>query len=111
MGNTKRSKSPTRAQINVDKGHSKTQVHQVINLLQESILDQLRACKTPEQLLELDKQITFETELGPLYRVICDFLKHKAIAPIEAANWLGTLMDNREQLLEDCLTTTCKLSN
>ncbi len=81
----------------------------MINLLNDPVVDQLRACKTPEQLLALDKQISIDSGLGPLYKVICDFLKDRTIAPIEAANWLSTLMDNRERLLEDCLSTTCKL--
>ena len=80
----------------------------MINLIQDTIVDELRACKTPEQLLALDEELNLTNESTPLYRLICEFLKDRTIAPIEAANWLGTLMDYRERQLENCLMTTCK---
>ena len=84
-------------------------VSKMINLIQETIVDQLRACRTPEQLLALDEKLNLNQGSLPLYRLICEYLRDRTIAPVEAANWLGTLMDNRERQLEDCLMTTCKL--
>ncbi|HJN34796.1 MAG TPA: hypothetical protein QF700_11870 [Prochlorococcus sp.] len=81
----------------------------MINRMREAIVDQLRSCSTPEQLLALDEQIRVETDAGPLYRVICNFLRDRTVAPVEAAIWLGTLMDHREKQLDDCLNLHCQL--
>lgn len=77
--------------------------------LRMEVLDKLRSCRTPEQLLELDEQLMLEKDGEPLYRVICEVLRHRAIAPVEAATWLSTLMDHREKQLNDCLNLNCQL--
>ena len=75
----------------------------------DAIVDQLRSCRTAEQLLALDEQIRVETATEPLYRVICSFLRDRTVAPVEAALWLATLMDHRERQLDDCLHLHCQL--
>ena len=45
----------------------------------------------------------------PLHRVICDALRNRTVAPVEAARWLATLMDHRNQQLTACLNLTCQV--
>ena len=84
------------------------QVGAMLNKLHEAIVDQLRECRTPEQLIALDEQISLETNTEPLYRVICEFLRDRTIAPVEAAKWLSTLMDNQEKKLHECTNLHCQ---
>ena len=65
----------------------------------EGIVDQLRACHTREQLLAFDARFNCESNLGPLYLLICDFLHDRTISPALAAKWLRTLLDDREHKL------------
>ena len=81
----------------------------LVDRVNSVVEEQLRACRTPEQLLALDKMIALETDVGPLYRHICNFLRDRTIAPVEAANWMGTLMDNRESMLNEYIKPKSKL--
>ncbi len=65
----------------------------------EAIVDQLRACKTKEQVLAFDARFNLEANVGPLYQVICGFLHDRTISPALAAKWLKTLLDDRETQL------------
>ena len=84
-------------------------IFRMLRTLRNDVLKKLRSCRTPEQLLALDEQMMLESEGEPLYRVICEVLRHKAIAPVEAARWLATLMDHRDKQLNDCLHLNCQI--
>ena len=45
----------------------------------------------------------------PLHRLICDALRDRSVAPVEAANWLTTLMEHRNQQLTACLNLSCQV--
>jgi len=65
----------------------------------DAIVDQLRACKTPEEILDFEKWFNSETNSGPLYEVICEFLRTRSISRGLAAKWLGILLNDRDKRL------------
>ncbi|WP_320676947.1 hypothetical protein [Prochlorococcus sp. MIT 1300] len=82
--------------------HEHQEMDSFVDCIHVAIADQLRACRTPEQLLDLERMVSLKTDVGPLYRLICDFLRDRTVAPVEAASWMGTLMDNKEKELNAC---------
>ena len=67
--------------------------------VREHIVDQLRSCRTREQLLAFEERFNCEAESGPLYLLICEFLHDRTISRALAAKWLRTLLDDRENQL------------
>ncbi len=65
----------------------------------EAIVDQLRACHTSEEILDFECRFNSEADSGPLYAVICDFLRSRSISRGLAAKWLSTLLNDREKRL------------
>ena len=65
----------------------------------EAIVDQLRACKTTEEVLAYDAIFNVENKDTRLYIVICDFLHSRTISRVIGARWLKTLLDDREKEL------------
>ena len=68
--------------------------------VRDAIVDQLRACKTTEEILHFESWFNSETNSGPLYKVICEFLRTRSISRGLAAKWLGTLLKDRDKKLE-----------
>ena len=68
--------------------------------VREAIVDQLRACKTKEQVLSFEERFNCETNAGPLYSWICDFLHDRTISPALGAMWLRTILEDRESQLQ-----------
>ncbi|WP_320673644.1 RNA recognition motif-containing protein [Prochlorococcus sp. MIT 1341] len=68
--------------------------------VREAIVDQLRACKTKEQVLSFEERFNCETNAGPLYSWICDFLHDRTISPALGAKWLRTILEDRENQLQ-----------
>ena len=66
----------------------------------EAIVDKLRACQTTEEILDFETWFNSETSSGPLYIVICDFLRERYISRGLAAKWLSTLLRDREEKLK-----------
>ncbi len=67
----------------------------------EAIVDQLRACKSPQEILEFEVWFNKETNSGPLYEIICDFLRNRYISRGIAAKWLKTLLEDKENKLHN----------
>ena len=67
--------------------------------VREAIVDQLRACKTTEEILHFESWFNSETNSGPLYEIICDFLRTRSISRGLAAKWLGILLNDRDNKL------------
>ncbi len=78
---------------------AKSQVNAMSKSTREAIVDKLRACQTDEQLLEFDAQFNSESNVGPLYLVICEFLHNRTISHAIASKWLKTLLEDRENKL------------
>ncbi len=68
--------------------------------VREAIVDQLRACQTKEQVLAFEARFNCETNAGPLYLWICDFLHDRTISPALASRWLRTILEDRENKLK-----------
>ena len=68
--------------------------------VRDAIVDQHRICKTPEEILHFESWFNSETNSGPLYEVICDFLRTRSISRGLAAKWLSTLLNDRENKLK-----------
>ena len=69
--------------------------------VKDAIVDQLRACKTQEEILHFENWFNNETNSGPLYEVICDFLRTRSISRGLAAKWLSILLNDRESRLKN----------
>ena len=67
--------------------------------VRDAIVDQLRACQTAEEILDFEIWFNAETNSGPLYEIICEFLRTRSISRGLAAKWLGILLNDREQRL------------
>ncbi len=67
----------------------------------DAIIDQLRACKTPDEKLAFERWFDTTVDQGPLYSVICDLLKSRSISRYTASKWFETLLKNRDQRLNE----------
>ena len=65
----------------------------------DAIVDQLRACHTPSEILEFEKWFNSTVNIGPLYSIICDLLRNRSISRGTASKWFETLLKNRDEKL------------
>ena len=65
--------------------------------IQEALVDKLRACKSKEEILDFENSFNTRTDIGPLYEVICNFLRNRSISRGLAAKWLSTLIADKEE--------------
>ncbi len=65
----------------------------------DAIVDQLRACHTPTEILEFEKWFNNTVKIGPLYTIICDLLRNRSISRGTASKWFETLLKNRDEQL------------
>ena len=67
----------------------------------DAIVDQLRACHTPSEILAFERWFDKTVKIGPLYSVICDLLKNRSISRFTASKWFETLLKNRDEKLNE----------
>ena len=77
--------------------------------LEERVVSALRACRNADDLVALDEQLAIDCRDLSLHRLICDGLRDRSVARVEAANWLTTLMEHRNQQLTTCLNLSCQV--
>ncbi|AAP99858.1 MULTISPECIES: hypothetical protein [Prochlorococcus] len=65
----------------------------------DAIIDQLRACNTPSEILAFEKWFDNTVNVGPLYTVICDLLRNRSISRCTASKWFETLLKSRDEKL------------
>ncbi len=65
----------------------------------DAIVDQLRACHTPAEILAFEKWFNTTVNIGPLYSIICDLLRNRSISRCTASKWFETLLKNRDDKL------------
>ena len=65
----------------------------------DAIVDQLRACHTPTEILEFENWFNNTVNIGPLYSIICDLLRNRSISRGTASKWFETLLKNRDEKL------------
>ena len=65
----------------------------------DALIDQLRACQSPEEILKFEKWFDSNIESDKLYKRICELLKNRSISRALASKWLLTLIEDRENTL------------
>ena len=65
----------------------------------DALIDQLRACKNPEEILKFEKWFNSNIESDKLYKRICELLKNRSISRALGAKWLMTLLEDREKTI------------
>ena len=65
----------------------------------DALIDQLRACQNPEEILRFEKWFNSNIESDRLYKRICELLKNRSISRALAAKWLITLIENRDSTI------------
>ena len=70
----------------------------------DALIDQLRACKNPDEILKFEKWFNSNIESEKLYKKICQLLRNRSISRALGSKWLLTLLEDREK-------TISKMSN
>ena len=65
----------------------------------DALIDQLRACKNPEEILKFEKLFDSNIESEKLYKRICELLKSRSISRALASKWLLTLIEDRDNTI------------
>ncbi len=66
----------------------------------DAIIDQLRACHTPAEILAFEEWFDQTVKIGPLYAVICDLLRNRSISRCTASKWFETLLKHRDDIIK-----------
>ena len=67
----------------------------------DALIDQLRACQNSDEILRFEKWFDSNIESEKLYKIICELLKNRSISRALASKWLITLIENRENIIND----------
>ena len=62
----------------------------------DALIDQLRACTTPNEILEFETWFNSKANTGPLHDLICELLRDRSISRVLAAKWLSTLIRDKD---------------
>ena len=65
----------------------------------DALIDQLRACQSPEEILKFEKWFNSNIESEKLYKRICQLLKSRSISRALGSKWLLTLIEDRENTI------------
>ena len=65
----------------------------------DALIDQLRACQNPEEILKFEKWFNSNIESDKLYKRICELLKNRSISRALGSKWLLTIIDDRENTI------------
>ena len=65
----------------------------------DALIDQLRACKNPDEILKFEKWFDPNIESDKLYKRICQLLKNRSISRALGSKWLLTLIEDRENTI------------
>ena len=65
----------------------------------DALIDQLRACQNPEEILKFEKWFNSNIESVKLYKRICELLKNRSISRALGSKWLLTLIEDRENTI------------
>ena len=67
----------------------------------DALIDQLRACLNPEEILSFEKWFNSNIESKKLYEIICDLLKNRSISRGLASKLLSTLIEDRDKIINN----------
>ncbi len=80
-----------------------TTINKPLNLRDKStndaLIDQLRACKSHDEILKFEKWFNSNIESDKLYRRICELLRNRSISRTLGSKWLLTLIEDRENTI------------
>ena len=65
----------------------------------DALIDQLRACQNPEEILKFEKWFNTNIESEKLHKRICELLKNRSISRALASKWLLTLIEDRDNYI------------
>ena len=65
----------------------------------DALIDQLRACKSSDEILKFEKWFNANIESDKLYKKICQLLKNRSISRALGSKWLLTLIEDRENTI------------
>ena len=65
----------------------------------DALIDQLRDCQNPEEILKFEKWFNSNIESDKLYKRICELLKNRSISRALGSKWLLTLIEDRENTI------------
>ena len=65
----------------------------------DALIDQLRACKSQDEILKFEEWFNSNIESDKLYKRICELLKNRSISRALGAKWLLTLIEDRENTI------------
>ena len=65
----------------------------------DALIDQLRVCQNPEEILKFEKWFNSNIESDKLYKRICELLKNRSISRALASKWLQTLIEDRDRTI------------
>ena len=65
----------------------------------DALIDQLRACQNPEEILKFEKWFNSNIESDKLYKRICELLKNRSISRALASKLLLTLIEDRDSTI------------
>ena len=71
------------------------------NNTHNAIIDQLRACETPEEILEFEAWFNSTVKDFPLHSVISELLRSRSISRATASRWFETLLQDRDNKLSN----------
>ncbi len=71
----------------------------------DALIDQLRACKSSDEILKFEKWFNSNIESDKLYKRICQLLKNRSISRALGAKWLLTLIEDREKTISNMSVT------
>ena len=67
----------------------------------DALIDQLRACKTSEEILKFEKWFNSNIESEQLHKRICELLKNRSISRCLASKWLLTIIEERDNRISE----------
>tara|TARA_Y100001968_G_scaffold72257_1_gene63591 strand:+ start:369 stop:632 length:264 start_codon:yes stop_codon:yes gene_type:complete len=65
----------------------------------DALIDQLRAYKSPDEILKFEKWFNSNIGSDKLYIRICELLKNRSISRALGSKWLLILMEDRENTI------------
>ena len=65
----------------------------------DALIDQLRACTSPDEILKFEKWFNSNIESEKLYKRIGQLLKNRSISRALGSKWLLTLIEDRENTI------------
>ena len=67
----------------------------------DALIDQLRACKNPDEILKFEKWFNSNIGSEKLYIRICELLKNRSISRALGSKWLVTIIEDRENTIDN----------